>query len=308
MPEIKAIDRFKGSMLGLAVGDALGAPWEFQPIPKKGIADMVENDISRLRNIKKGQWTDDTALALCIADALIKNKKIEYRAIMDNFVKWLFQGFMTPQGCSTGMGTTTMEAILDYNMTGNYFSGKEEAEKAGNGSIMRIAPLALFYTNKYDTSFICAQSSLLTHATPECVEGCALLGKIISRCFYYKSKEDILFDGHWKYDFKEDHINSLIDGKWIKLNKEELRGSAYVIDTLQIAFWCFYHTSSFEDAVKTAVEIYGDTDTQGAVVGQIAGAYYGIESIPEKWLSQLAWRKIITKLAEQLYKISLLTD
>jgi ADP-ribosyl-[dinitrogen reductase] hydrolase len=296
------LNRFKGSLIGLAVGDALGAPYEFRT-PAEPIRNYREG--GRL-NMTKGEWTDDTSMALCLARSLIDRRGFDLKDQMTRYSRWLYEGYMSTRKESLGSGSTTRSSIKQFKETGNALAGISDAEKAGNGCIMRLAPVPLFFhNNMVQVAKYSAESCKTTHGALECIECSALLGEIIARCMSANSKEQVLRHYGWISMFNSPKVLHLsMKGHLLEPGELKPQG-AYVVDSLKLALRCFWRSESFEDAVIMAVNTPGDRDTFGAITGQIAGAFYGFDAIPKQWVDDLMMCDLIAETAEQLYQESI---
>ncbi|NEO28952.1 MAG: ADP-ribosylglycohydrolase family protein [Symploca sp. SIO3C6] len=291
-------DSFRGCLLGLATGDAVGTTVEFQPrglFPP--VTDMVGGGPFSL---KPGQWTDDTSMALCLATSLLEVNGFDPKDQMNRYCNWWKNGYMSSNGRCFDMGNTVAEALGRYQQTGEAFSGSTHPRSAGNGSIMRLAPVPMFYfPNREQVVYFSGESSRTTHGTVECVEACQLLSLILYQALSGANKEEILYSND-PASFSADRIKEIARGSYLEKTENEVEGSGYVVRSLEAALWCFWQTDSFEDAILKAVNLGDDADTTGAVCGQIAGAFYGESGIPQKWLKSLAMGEQITQLAERL--------
>jgi ADP-ribosyl-[dinitrogen reductase] hydrolase len=290
-------NRFRGCLLGLAVGDAVGTTVEFMPrgsFPK--MTDMVGGGPFHL---KAGHWTDDTSMVLCLATSLIEKKRFDPADQMDRYWDWYKNGYLSSTGVCFDIGNTVRYALDRYHRTRNPFSGSDSPNSAGNGSLMRLAPIPMFYFPDLEKIIhFAGDSSLTTHGALECVEACQLFAEMIYLALSGQDKDQILFDT--KVKVSSPKINAIADGSYTPKIISEIHGSGYVVESLEAALWCFYQTTSFEDAILQAANLGDDADTTAAICGQIAGAFYGETNIPEKWLGKLHMRDEITKLADQL--------
>ena len=256
----------RSCIYGLAVGDALGVPYEFCERGTFDCNGMVGNGTHEQ---PAGTWSDDTSMALCICSSLKQLGHVDTADIADKFRRWLQDGEYTCDGRVFDVGTTCQKAI----MTG--ISAQSYAE-CGNGSLMRTAPLAMF--DGIDMYDICDVSAI-THAHAvakwSCVTLCDILRTI--RNSYTSAKCDL-----WR---RYGHIASR--------PVDAIKSDGYCEHTLEAALWCFLNTSSYEDCVLKAVELGDDTDTTAAVAGALAGTYYGFEAIPPKWVGQLRGKAVI---------------
>lgn len=290
-------DRFRGCLLGLAVGDAVGTTLEFRPPGTfEPITDMVGGGPFRLR---PGQWTDDTSMALCLAASLVERGGFDAADQMDRYVRWWKQGYVSSTGRCFDIGNTVRSALERFLETRDPWAGSTDPHAAGNGSIMRLAPVAMFYHPDLATVVEhAANSSRTTHATPECVDACRFLGSLLHRAFSGAPKDEVLF-GAPDFDGTP-KVRALAQGAYRGRARTQIRGTGYVIDSLEAALWCFWTTETFEAAILAAANLGDDADTTAAVTGQVAGAFYDVAAIPPSWRERVSEATLITRLADQL--------
>lgn len=306
---MEQVERYRGCLLGLAAGDALGAALEFEsPGQFEPVTDMVGGGPFRLES---GQWTDDTSMALCLADSLIERRGFDPHDQMERYVRWYRGGYLSSKDYCFDIGYTTRSALEAFERTGEPYSGPTDARSAGNGSIMRLAPVPLFYAaNPREAIERCADSSRTTHGAATAVDGCRYLGALIVGAVNGASKEDLLSEqycpipGYWQAHPLVDEIDEVAAGSFKRHQPPEIKGSGYVVKSLEAALWAFYNSISFEEGCLKAVNLGDDADTTGAVYGQLAGAFYGESAIPERWRSRLTDRDLIESYAEQLFALS----
>lgn len=294
--------RFRGALLGLAVADAVGTTVEFKPRGSfPPVTDMLGGGPF---NLKAGQWTDDTSMALCLATSLVEKRGFDPLDQMQRYVRWMSHGYLSSTGVCFDIGTTTSAALRRFQTTGDPFSGSTDAQAAGNGSIMRLAPVPIFFHSDWAAVIhYSGESSRTTHASAECVDACRLFGSMIHRALESKSKDEILFGTHLPQSETRPFtakIQALADGQYQNKSMQQISGSGYVVNSLEAALWCFFKTESYREAVLMAVNLGDDADTTAAVCGQIAGAYYGEDGIPAVWLQRLALYDDIAALADRL--------
>lgn len=305
------LNKIKSALLGVAVGDALGVPVEFKSrlsISKNPVTDMIG---CGTYNLPAGTWSDDSSLTFCLAEALTQG--FDLNVIGQYFVKWKHKNYWTPHGYVFDIGIATSKAIskLAKGEEPEFAGGFNETDN-GNGSLMRILPLLFYLLDKpIDERFeITRKVSSITHGH---------IRSVIA-CFYYLEFAKQIFEGKDKFEIYKNlqteipnHLTSLaidqaeiakfdrlLKGDIAKLNENEIQSSGYVLHTLEASIWCLLTTDSYKDAVLKAVNLGEDTDTTGAVTGGLAGLLYGLESIPEKWLQQIARYDDIENLAERL--------
>lgn len=306
---MQQLEGYRGSLLGLAVGDALGTTLEFhRPGTFAPINDMVGGGPFRLQ---PGEWTDDTSMALCLAQSLIEKQGFDPVHQLETYVRWWREGHLSSTGGCFDIGNTVRQALWQFKNTGKPFCGSTDAGTAGNGSIMRLAPVPLFYAkNPLEVIEKSAESSRTTHGAAACVDACRYLGALIAGAVNGVAKDVLLSErycpilGYWAANPLVAEIDEIAAGSFKLRQPPEIKGTGYVVKSLEAALWAFYNSSSFAEGCLLAVNLGDDADTTGAVYGQLAGAFYGESGIPFKWLSQLVDRTLIASFAEQLLTLS----
>lgn len=308
-------DRFLGCLVGLAVGDAYGTTYEFTDrlrMPSELPDEIVGGGPF---NMNPGEWTDDTSMALCLAESLIEKGWDAYDQ-MNRYIKWWQEGYNSVKGECFDIGGATRNALSTFNMTGNYHY---DTQAAGNGVLMRIAPVPMYFHGNFkDVVQHCETQSMMTHSSPQSVECTILMGVIIDKILSGEKDKNKILDFNQLTSEQQDFfkmvaelqvpkienkkIEDIKQMKYKDLDEKFLEGDGYCVLTLEAALWAFYTTDSFVEGLKKVVALGDDTDTTGAVYGQIAGAYYGINGIP--WVDKIAWIDKIKNLAENLYEIN----
>jgi len=293
------LDRFLGCLLGLAVGDAVGVASEFKPRGTfEPITDMIGGGAFHL---PPGAWTDDTSMALCLATSLLDKNGFDAQDQMERYWRWYKEGYWSSIGRCFDIGNTTRIALEEFHRNGNPFSGSTDPKSAGNGSIMRLAPVVmLYYPDLEAILHYAAKSSRTTHAALECLEACQLLAGIIFRAFQGKNKFDVLVEKDL-VPLTSDALKEISLGDYFEKAENHIQGTGYVVQSLEAALWCFWTTESYEEAILKAANLGDDADTTAAVCGQVAGAYYGKSGIPQHWLDKLVMREDLEELAEKLF-------
>jgi ADP-ribosyl-[dinitrogen reductase] hydrolase len=292
-------ERFRGCLLGLAAGDAVGTTVEFRPRDSfEPVTDMVGGGPFHLQ---PGQWTDDTSMALCLGYSLVETGGFDADDQMQRYLRWWRDGYLSSTGTCFDIGNTIASALSRYQKTSDPYSGSTSTWSAGNGCIMRLAPVPMFYWRDQAKAIrYAAESSRTTHGTAECLDACRLFSSIIFKALAGLSKEVVLFD-NGDLELPSDKIQAIADGSYRSKNREQIRGSGYVVESLEASLWCFLNTDTFKDAILTAVNLGDDADTTGAICGQVAGAFYGQDAIPAKWRKKLTLGQEIADLADQLF-------
>lgn len=297
---LDAQQRFRGCFLGLACGDAVGTTVEFKARGTfKAVTDMVGGGPFRL---KPGEWTDDTSMALCLAESFIEIGRFDPKDQMERYCRWMDEGYLSSNGRSFDIGGTVRSALNRFKKTGDPFSGSTDPHSAGNGCIMRLAPVPMFfYPDRKAAIEMSGESSRTTHAAAECIEACRLFGGMLYQALAGEGKDEILLK-HQVTRIKSNKIQAIARGEYRTKIEGLIRGSGYVLQSMEAALWCFNRSSSFEEAILQAVNLGDDADTTAAVCGQIAGAYYGEKGIPLKWQERLAMVGKIRRMADSLYE------
>lgn len=295
----------KDILYGCAVGDALGVPYEF----KKGNSFCCMDMTGYGTHCQpKGTWSDDTSMTLCLADCIADGFSVEKLA--DNFLKWYEKSEYTAGGNLFDIGNATACALRAIRSGVSCLeAGGTDEWSNGNGSLMRIAPLAIYtkdmtVVKRFD---LCRQVSSLTHRHPLSVSACFIYLEFL-RSIVSGDSLEIAFDSMIKakeslHEFGVE--DSVVSGfsmlaKNLKNRKRnEIKSSGFVVDTLVASVWCVLTTDSYKEAVLKAVNLGDDTDTTGAVTGVIAGLVYGYETIPESWLLFLKNKKLIDFISEK---------
>ena len=306
---MKQIERYRGCLLGLAAGDAVGTTLEFKP-PRSfaPIEDMVGGGPFYL---VPGQWTDDTSMALCMAESLIECSGFDPVDQLERYLRWYRDGHLSSTGCCLDIGNTVREALLRFERTREPYCGSTDPYSAGNGSIMRLAPVPLFYAQSPREAIEkSGESSRTTHGAAAAVDACRYLGALLVGAVNGASKKELLSEryspipGYWEENPLVSDIDEIVAGAFEHRQPPVIQGTGYVVKSLEAALWAFYHGDSFREGCLLAANLGDDADTTGAVYGQLAGAFYGERGIPESWRSKLAHRHLIESFAEQLFALS----
>ncbi|MBY0460651.1 MAG: ADP-ribosylglycohydrolase family protein [Gemmataceae bacterium] len=302
-------DRFRAALLGLAAGDALGTTLEFeQPGSFEPLTDMVGGGPFAL---KPGEWTDDTSMALCLAESLVTQKDFDPIHQLETYCRWYEHGHLSVKGRCFDIGITTAGALRRFRSHREPYPGSPDPHSAGNGSLMRLAPAPLAFAGKPDVAiYMAGQSSRTTHGAAECVEACRYFAGLLLAAVSGMPKREIL---HNNYEPAMAYflgapltgkVAEIAGGSFAVKEPPQIRGSGYVIHTLEAALWAFHGTDTFRDGALKVVNLGEDADTTGAVYGQIAGAFYGADGIPAEWREKLAMRELIEQRAAELHAMS----
>jgi ADP-ribosyl-[dinitrogen reductase] hydrolase len=301
--------RFRGALLGLAAGDALGTTLEFRcPGSFSEIDDMLGGGPF---NLAAGEWTDDTSMALCLAESLTKKRGFDPVDQLERYTRWARHGHLSSSGRVFDIGNTVQDAIARFSVIRQPYCGSSDPETAGNGSLMRLAPVPLFYARSHREAIDrSGESSRTTHDARTAIDACRFMGALIVGAVNGTSKEELLarryspVEGYWEHSPLVEEIDEIAAGSYKHKDPPEIAGTGYVVRSLEAALWAFYRSDSFRIGCLLAVNLGDDADTTGAVFGQLAGAYYGEDGIPQSWRDKLAKKELIESFADQLFALS----
>ena len=304
---------WKSGIMGVVVGDALGCPVQFE-----SRAEVAKHPVMDMRgygtfNLPAGSWTDDSSLTLALLESIRRTGGIDYKDIMDNFVKWLDDGEFTPYGYSYDIGRGTMSAINRYKRYHKpHKAGNIDERSNGNGSLMRIMPAVLYCCDHQlpagESIDIIHKVGGLTHAHIRSNIACGLYyfmssailngdGTLMDR-LQAGLNTGFAFYGQYLADHENlEYYDRLRDlGAFAALPNDSIQSSGYVVDSLEAAVWCLANALSFDETLLKAVNLGEDTDTVGAIAGGLAGLFYGYDDIPEDWLAAIQRREWVEGL------------
>ncbi|MDE2787118.1 MAG: ADP-ribosylglycohydrolase family protein [Chloroflexota bacterium] len=304
---ISTQQRYQGCLMGLAAGDAVGTTVEFK---SRGsfppVEDMTGGGPFRLN---PGEWTDDTSMALCLADSLVASGGFDAADQMDRYVRWWREGYLSSNGECFDIGITVSDALSHYRRTGEPFAGSTDPYSAGNGCLMRLAPAPLFFASDPGRAIrMSGESSRTTHGAATCIDACRYFGGLLVGAVQSVDKATLLspryapVSGLWEREPLCAEIDEIAGGSFKGKEPPEIVGSGYVVKSLEAALWAFYYSTDFRDGCLLAVNLGDDADTTAAIYGQIAGAHYGIDGIPAEWRERVAMAELIIQLADGLWK------
>ena len=301
----------RGMLLGLATGDALGVPVEFEwrhNLKVKPVLGMREGGSW---GQPAGTWSDDTSMTIAAMESIARLKRINWQDIMENFLRWYEHDEFTANGVCFDIGTTTRAALVRFlrNLLPADKCGATDLRSNGNGSLMRILPATLYVYGTHgkisaDELETIHQFSALTHGHIISQMACGIYSLIAAQILNGEAFPDAfrlgMNDAKNIYGTNADFENfaRLCDENFAALPEEKISTSGYVVDTLEASLWCMLNTADYKSVVLKAVNLGRDTDTTGAVAGGLAGLLYGVESIPAQWLETLKRRDYLEKLCD----------
>jgi ADP-ribosylglycohydrolase len=300
-------DRSRGALIGLAVGDALGSAVEFKSPGSFALVTGYRD--GGPHRLEAGEWTDDTSMALALADS-IATAGWDLNDQADRYVRWWKSGKYSVNGRCFDIGITTRSALATFVAKKNAFASGDRSDGAsGNGSIMRLAPVAIRFGHLYidqlsELSKLAEESSLPTHASEQCGAACRYLATVLAALIHGEDRDEVL-SPDWQRlqhlnEIKALHplIQEIAQGSFRQKQPPEIKGSGWVVKSLEASLWAFHEADTFEEAVLTAVNLGDDADTTGAVCGQLAGAYWGESGISESLLAGLAQMDMLERALE----------
>jgi len=298
---MNAIERYQGCLLGLACGDAVGTTVEFRS--RGSFAPVTGMHGGGPFGLIAGEWTDDTSMALCLAASLIHCKGFDAVDQMNRYCNWRSVGYMSSTGNCFDIGLTVSGALTRYLASGDPFAGDPDPRTAGNGALMRLAPVPMFYAASAEATWKQAgESTRTTHGAQEAIECSQLFALQLRAALRGESKEAIL--AAVPPAPLSEKVAALARGSHASKPVAQIKGSGYCVESLEAALWCFANTGSFEEAVLAAANLGDDADTTAAICGQLAGAFYGVAGIPQDWLDKLVMRAEMEEMAGQLLALA----
>jgi len=299
---------YSGAMLGLAVGDALGTTLEFAaPGSFEPLTDMVGGGPF---DLPAGAWTDDTSMALCLADSLIERRAFDPVDQLERYVRWWRDGHNSSIGRCFDIGGSTFRALNRFEQTGEPFPGDADPNGAGNAPLMRLAPIPLlwaFWPHRATQNAIF--SARTTHGDPRAADAARVLCLMMITALFSRDKDEVFMVAEALADRDGEgalhpEVAAVAAGSFREKEPPEIVGSGFIVESLEAALWALHSTSTWEEGALAAVNLGNDADTTGAIYGQLAGAIYGIDAIPTRWLEKLVMREEIEARADALFFLS----
>lgn len=293
----------KGSIMGAIIADTLGVDCEF--LPKKDKSEI---------NLNVGKFSDDSSMILCTIESLTELKSFSQKDIGDKFLKWVYEGYWTPQGVVLDCGRTTAYSLRQYKEKG-YFDGDTSENSCSNGSLMRIIPLAFYLHKTREDKFkIINDCSSITHPHIRCIIGCSIYIEIainllegMNKIEAYEKMKDTILKEYKDFPEELQFYNRILNNNIYEYDKETFSGAGYIVTSLESSLYSFINSKSYIDSIKTAISFGEDTDTIACITGGLSGLYYGYKSIPKIYIYQLDRRQDILDLVnkfDEIYKVN----
>lgn len=292
-------DRSRGALLGLAIGEATGIT---HAGCERGAYQCQDMDGGGRLGLEPGQWAGDTAMALALSESLARRQRFDERDFIERLKEWRDDGEYSCTGECVGLGATTGAALKRYDRTDDPVAGESHADDLSNGSLARIAPVAIRYWRRtLERGDVAERQSCVTHGGPYAVAACLALADILADAIAGQPREVVLGPREVPVPYAGQMLKV---GSWSGLRRDDVSSANNALLSLEAAMWCVGTTENFEEAVLAAANLGGDSGSTAALAGQLAGALYGACAIPEPWLEQLAWRDKITDMADALFDYS----
>lgn len=294
-------DRQKGAFFGLIIGDAFGAPFEFKEA--NSFILTKEYSFGGWLNVRKGEWTDDSTMALCIAESLNENNKLDLLDINNKFLEWYYFGYLTTRNKCFDIGNTTCNNILrnkNINNLKKNISIDIDSENYANGGAMRLAPIPIFYFNSIYLIDNIIDVTKLTHNSKVCIDTNIVFGQLISNAIKGYSKENLF------QNINFDNIENIVKERFFKFKEKDyipnVLPTGNVLDCMELTMYAIYNFDNFIDGLIYLVQLGNDSDTIGAIYGQLAGAIYGFESIDKYYFNKLMKKDELLYIFNKLIK------
>jgi ADP-ribosyl-[dinitrogen reductase] hydrolase len=283
------LDRSTGALLGLAIGDALGAP--FEGLDRDSYSRVLDYGSGGVHGIARGAWTDDTAMAICLAESLLARGRIDERDLLERFLRWYRTGENAAAGTAIGISEKTRATLEMFEGSGRIDAGAD-VENAGNGAIMRLAPIAIYFRDRpAEARRSAVDQGRVTHTADAALEATGLFAELLVTALRTGDRDLVMRPAASAAISDHD-----------RKTRDQISSAPRAVDTLEAALWCLARGSDFESTLIEAVNLGGDSDTIGAVAGQLAGAVFGASAIPARWLDPLVSRERLADLACRLHQ------
>jgi len=294
------MDRAVGTLLGLACGDAVGTTLEFKrPGSFSPITDMVGGGPFGL---KAGEWTDDTSMALCLAESILDTGTLDLADQLRRYLLWKDAGYLSSNGRCFDIGTTTRIQLERFRRTGEAIDPHPDDEAAANGSLMRLAAVPIrWYADPAAAAERSGESSRTTHAARRPVDACRLMGAMVAALIGGAAFEGVVAPSFWQWGDLHPAIADVAGGSWRSKQPPAIRGTGYCVDAIEAALWSVGGAVDFREAVLRAANLGDDADTTAAIAGQLAGARWGASAIPVPWREKVVASERIVSLACGLF-------
>lgn len=290
----------KGAIMGAIIGDALGVPFEFKN----------KEEIGKVKIKKIDKWSDDSSMILCTMQSLVELEDYSSKDIADKYIKWLYEGYWTPQGIVWDCGSTTAHALRLYRRHG-ILTGVNDEDACGNGSLMRVIPILFYVNQNIENRFdIIREFSSITHSNIKCIIACAIYIELglnllngMDKKTAYSTMQKTIIDKYKEYPEELNLFSKILFHNIYEYNPDSLSGNGYVICSLESALYSFMSCNNYIKSIITAISFGEDTDTIACITGGLSGLYYGYNKIPKRYIKRLDRAEDIIKLLNNFVDI-----
>ena len=303
-------DRFRGALLGLAVGDALGASVQYRkPGSFTPVSDLIGGGPFQL---PRGAWTDDTAMALCLAESLTERNSFDSTDQMSRYQHWQREGHLSSTGECVGITASVAKALATARWSGKAFAGSHDPAQLDQEALSRVAPVVLYFLDdaRQAVSYA-AEAARTTHQSPPVLDACRYLAALLAGALKGVNRQQLLrsryspVPGLWEEQPLREPVAAVANESYRGKTSADMEGGGGAVHALETALWALDHSSNFREGMLLAVNFGLDADVAGAVYGQLAGAIYGVAGIPQGWRNALLGRQLIEEFADRLLAASL---
>jgi ADP-ribosylglycohydrolase len=293
-------ERYHGALFGLAVGDALGVSTQYSQ--RGTFAPVVDITGGGPFELPRGAWSDDTAMALCLAESLLECRGFDARDQVERYSRWQQEGYLSATGRSVGITASTSRALVAARWRRQLFAGSHDPRQLDPEPLSRVAPVVMYFHSSPDqVQDLAGEAARITCQAPRVLEGCRLFAALLHQAFSGKAKAEVLRpDWEPRSDAAGARLKAIAQGRYRTKDALEIRTGDNITEVLEAAVWAFERTSTFAEGALLAANLGGNSDVVCAAYGQLAGAFYGSDAIPTSWRNALMQKEVIESLAEEL--------
>jgi ADP-ribosylglycohydrolase len=303
-------ERFRGALVGLAVGDALGAAVQHRrPGSFPAVSDLVGGGPFEL---PRGAWTDDTAMALCLAESLVECAGFDPLDQVERYQRWQRDAYLTSTGECVGITASVSKALATARWSGKAFAGSHDPNQLDKEPLSRLAPAVLFFLpDAREAMHYAAEAARTTQQSPLVLDACRYFAGLLVGALRGAGRQELLAAGYspvpglWEDRVLKEPVAAIARGSFHRKAPAELDGGGTILQTLEAVLWALDHSANFREGALLAVNLGLDADVTGAVYGQLAGALYGLGGIPANWRAALLQRERIEAFADRLLACAL---
>lgn len=301
-------ERFQGALLGLAIGDALAANTQFRkPGTFAPVGDLLGGGPF---DLPRGAWTDDTALALLLAQSLLEREGFDAQDQVQRFVLWQRDGHGSATGQCVGISASVARALATAQYRRQPFAGSHDPEQLDKDPLSRVAPVVMYFFADPNTAIArAAEAARITAQAPMVLDCVRLLAAMVRQALTGRDKAAVLRPPRdmWMAVNTRAEVLAVYEGSYQRRMPPEITGGGHVVQALEAAMWAFHHGETFREGALLAANLGRDSDVVAAAYGQLAGAYHGVSAIPGIWRNSLMRNELVLDTADRLLTHALVT-